>query len=228
MTRPRLCRCPCESTPLAVNQASSAAMSTTSKAASGIPAKTSRPERLAGRIGIRFQREAQSSGPSGGAVIHRYSPIGMSCFFLGEQGAEASEAREADFHADVSHGMVTRREQVLGGVQAGLDPKLAGCDAEDSLELPDEMKRRNLNLAREVRYRRRGLAQLPQQIAARHRRRKPSCLSSIVRTQCGVRRRQVHFPFSGLEHRWSQDRRAQIPCSTKICGVARTSVMPPR
>ena len=50
--------------------------------------------------------------------------------------------------------MVPHREQVLGGIQAGLDAKLVGRDAEDGLELPDEMKRRDLHLAREVRYRR--------------------------------------------------------------------------
>jgi hypothetical protein len=57
--------------------------------------------------------------------------------------------------------MVPHREQVLGGVQACLDTKLVGRDAEDGLELPDEMKRRNLHLAREVCYRRRGLARFP-------------------------------------------------------------------
>lgn len=59
---------------------------------------------------------------------------------------------EADFHTDVGHRMLPHREQMLSGVQACLDTKLVGRDAEDGLELPDEMKRRNLYLAREVRY----------------------------------------------------------------------------
>jgi hypothetical protein len=54
--------------------------------------------------------------------------------------------------------MLPRREQVSGGVQACLDPELVGRDAEDGLELPDEMKRGNLHLAREVGDGRRGLA----------------------------------------------------------------------
>jgi hypothetical protein len=62
--------------------------------------------------------------------------------------------------------MPSHREQVLGGVQACLDTKLVGRDAEDGLELPDEMKRRNLHLAREVRYRRLELARFPQEIAS--------------------------------------------------------------
>ena len=53
---------------------------------------------------------------------------------------------------------MTHGEQVLGGVQAGLNAKLVWRDAEDGLELPDEMKWRDLHLAREVRYRRRGIA----------------------------------------------------------------------
>jgi hypothetical protein len=57
--------------------------------------------------------------------------------------------------------MLPHREQALGGVQACLDPKLVGRDAEDGLELPDEMKRRNLHLAREVGYGRRRLARFP-------------------------------------------------------------------
>ena len=57
------------------------------------------------------------------------------------------------------------REQLLGGVQARPDPKLVGRDAEDRLELPDEMKRRDLHLAREVRDRRGRLVQFPQQVA---------------------------------------------------------------
>jgi hypothetical protein len=57
--------------------------------------------------------------------------------------------------------MLPHREQVLGGIQACLDTKLVGRDAEDGLELSDEMKRRNLDLAREVCYRRRGLARFP-------------------------------------------------------------------
>jgi hypothetical protein len=48
--------------------------------------------------------------------------------------------------------MLPHREQVLGGIQARLDTKLVGRDPEDGLELPDEMKRRNLHLARELRY----------------------------------------------------------------------------
>jgi hypothetical protein len=62
--------------------------------------------------------------------------------------------------------MVAHREQALGRVQACLDTKLVGRDAEDGLELPDEMKWRDLHLAREVRYRRRRLAQFPEQVAS--------------------------------------------------------------
>jgi hypothetical protein len=57
--------------------------------------------------------------------------------------------------------MVPHREEVLGGVQARLDTKLVGRNAEDGLELADEMKWRDLHLARDVRYRRRGFAQFP-------------------------------------------------------------------
>jgi hypothetical protein len=57
--------------------------------------------------------------------------------------------------------MLPHREQALRGVQACLDTKLVGRDAEDRLELPDEMKRRNSHLARQLRYRRRGLARFP-------------------------------------------------------------------
>jgi hypothetical protein len=70
---------------------------------------------------------------------------------LREQRAEAPQTREADVHADIGHGIVPRREQVPGGVQTRLDPKLVRGDAEDGFELPDEMKRRDLHLAREVR-----------------------------------------------------------------------------
>jgi hypothetical protein len=47
--------------------------------------------------------------------------------------------------------VVPHREQMPGGVQTRLDPKLVRGDTEHGLEFPDEMKRRDLHLAREIR-----------------------------------------------------------------------------
>jgi hypothetical protein len=49
--------------------------------------------------------------------------------------------------------MLAQREQLLGEVQARLDPKLVGRHAEGGLELPDEMKRRDVQVACDVCYR---------------------------------------------------------------------------
>lgn len=52
-----------------------------------------------------------------------------------------------------------------GGIEACLDAELVRREAEHRLELPDEMERGDLHLAREVGYRRGGLAYLAQQVA---------------------------------------------------------------
>jgi hypothetical protein len=80
--------------------------------------------------------------------------------------------------------MVAHREQALGCVQAGLDTKLVGREAKDGLELPDEMKWRDLHLAREVRIDGEGSRSSRSRSRAWQRRRNPSCLSSIVLSQC--------------------------------------------
>ena len=58
-----------------------------------------------------------------------------------------------------------RGEEALGGVQAGLDPKLVWRYTEDGLELADEMERRDLHLAGERRYGEGGLALFSQEFA---------------------------------------------------------------
>jgi hypothetical protein len=54
---------------------------------------------------------------------------------------------------------------VSGGIQACLDAELVRRDTEHRLELANEMERGDLQLAREIGYRRRGLAYLTQQVA---------------------------------------------------------------
>ena len=67
-----------------------------------------------------------------------------------EQAAEAPEAREPDLHADVGHGMFAHRKQISGAIEPGLDSELVRRQTEDCLELADKVKRRDVDLAREV------------------------------------------------------------------------------
>jgi hypothetical protein len=57
--------------------------------------------------------------------------------------------------------MVPQGEQLSGSVQAHLDPKLMWRDAEEGLELADEMERRNLHLARDIHDRNGALVLFP-------------------------------------------------------------------
>jgi hypothetical protein len=61
--------------------------------------------------------------------------------------------------------MVPCGEEMLGGVQAHLDTKLVWRDAEDGLELSDEMKRRDPHFGCEVRYGWRRVELFSQQVA---------------------------------------------------------------
>jgi hypothetical protein len=82
-----------------------------------------------------------------------------------EEGAEAPQARKPDFHTDVGYRVLARGEEVFGGIQARLDTKLVWRDAEDGLELADEMERRDLHLAGDLRYRTSGLVLFSQEVA---------------------------------------------------------------
>lgn len=66
-----------------------------------------------------------------------------------EQRAEAAETGESDIHADRGHGSSLRREQSLGTVEPRVNPILVRRDAEQRLELPDEVVGRDPYLARE-------------------------------------------------------------------------------
>ena len=83
----------------------------------------------------------------------------------GEEEAEASEAREADFHADVSNRVLSGCQQLPRELEPGRLAKLMRRRAEDRLELPDEMKGRDLNIARELVDRERPLTRFEQQVA---------------------------------------------------------------
>jgi hypothetical protein len=84
---------------------------------------------------------------------------------LCEERTEAAEAREADFHADIGHRVIASGEQLLRELDARGDAELMRRDAEDRLELADEMKRGDAHLARELLDRRRRLARFAQEIA---------------------------------------------------------------
>ena len=101
-----------------------------------------------------------------------------------EEGAEATQARKPDFHADVGDGIVSRREEVLGGIQARLDPKLVRRHTEDGLELADEMERRDLRLPGELRYGGGGFALFPQEVARQAEASEPFMSQQHVETQC--------------------------------------------
>lgn len=58
--------------------------------------------------------------------------------------------------------MLAHRQQVSGAIEARLDSELVRRQAEDGLELADEMKRRDVDFAREVHDGRRRLSSLPQ------------------------------------------------------------------
>jgi hypothetical protein len=82
-----------------------------------------------------------------------------------EEDAEASEAREADFHADLGDRVLSGCQQLPGEFEPGRLSKLMRCCAEDRLELPDEMKGRDLNVSGELVDRERLLARFEQQVA---------------------------------------------------------------
>jgi hypothetical protein len=83
---------------------------------------------------------------------------------LCEERTEAAEAREADFHADIGHRVIASGEQLLRELDARGDAELMRRDAEDGLELADEVIGRDAHLARELLDRRRRLARFAQQI----------------------------------------------------------------
>jgi hypothetical protein len=66
-----------------------------------------------------------------------------------EQGAEATETGESDFHANGSNGPSLRREQLLGTIETHLNSILVRCDAEQRLELSNEVVGRNPQRARQ-------------------------------------------------------------------------------
>ena len=82
-----------------------------------------------------------------------------------EEDAEAAQAREADFHADLGDRVLARREQMPGELESRCLSKLMRRLAEHRLELPNEMKGRNLHVARELLDRERRLTHVEQQVA---------------------------------------------------------------
>ena len=82
-----------------------------------------------------------------------------------EHCAEAAKTGEADFHADGSHGPSLRREQLLGTIEAHLNSILMWSDAEQRLELSDEVIGRDPHLARKRFDRWLWAVQLRQQLA---------------------------------------------------------------
>src|SRR5439155_6989273 len=84
----------------------------------------------------------------------------------GEQGTEAAQTRESDLEANLGHRVLARGEQLLGQVEPRSNAELMRCQADDGLELPDEVKGRQLHLAREIGDRRSGFPQLRQEISS--------------------------------------------------------------
>ena len=82
-----------------------------------------------------------------------------------EERAEAAKAGESDVHADGGDRPTLRGEQLLGTIEACLNSKLMWCDAEQCLELPDEVVGRNSHFARECRDGRLWSIELRQQLA---------------------------------------------------------------
>jgi hypothetical protein len=82
-----------------------------------------------------------------------------------EEDAEASETREADFHADLGDRVLPRCQQLPRQFEPGGLSKLMRRRAEYRLELPDEMKGGDLNIARELVDRERLLTHLEQKVA---------------------------------------------------------------
>ena len=82
-----------------------------------------------------------------------------------EENAEAPQAREAHLHAHVGHRTLPRREKEFGELESGRLSKLMWRCAEDRLELPNQMKGRDLNITSELVDRERRLTQFEQQIA---------------------------------------------------------------
>ena len=82
-----------------------------------------------------------------------------------EQIAEAAKARKADFHTDLRDGPIAGREQPPCVLEAALHAVLMGRRTEHRLELPDEVKRRDLRRARDVVDRQRVFGRISQEIA---------------------------------------------------------------
>ena len=82
-----------------------------------------------------------------------------------EEDAEAAQAREADFHADLGDRALSRREQMFGELESRRLSKLMRRQAEYRLELPNEMEGRDLHVARELVDRQRRLTHVEQQVA---------------------------------------------------------------
>jgi len=62
--------------------------------------------------------------------------------------------------------MFAQREQMPGAIEPGLDSELVRRQPEDRLELADQVKRRDVDLAREVHDRQRPLAIFSKQVAS--------------------------------------------------------------
>src|SRR6185436_16122346 len=84
---------------------------------------------------------------------------------LREECAEAAETGEADLHAHVGHRVLAAGEQRLRELDTRRDAELMRRHSEHGLELPDEMKRRDADLAGELLDRRCWLPRLAEQIA---------------------------------------------------------------
>ena len=79
--------------------------------------------------------------------------------------------------------MFAHRKQMPGAIEPGLDSELVRRQTEDRLELADKVKRRDVELAREIHDRRRRLAILSKQVASPAEAPNPSCLNSIVQAR---------------------------------------------
>ena len=72
----------------------------------------------------------------GASFARKFAKICWSC----EQIAEAAQARESDFHADVSDRVVTEGEEVLRTIELRLDSVLMRRLTKQRLELSDEVE----------------------------------------------------------------------------------------
>ena len=83
-----------------------------------------------------------------------------------KQRAEASKTREPYLHTDVSHRMLAQGQQMPGELDPRRLTELMWRGAEDGFELPDEMKRRDIDLARKLSDRERSVTRFEQQITS--------------------------------------------------------------